>query len=53
MGKEGEPGDMPLMPPIHDTGFWYHALIGQITYRLLTDDRFDISISHSIVTTDG
>ena len=22
-----EPGDMPLMPPFHDTRFWYHALI--------------------------
>ena len=30
-GREGEaePGDMPFMPPIHDTRFWYHALIGQ------------------------
>ena len=24
-----EPGDMPFMPPFHDTRSWYHALIGQ------------------------
>jgi len=26
-----EPGDTPLMPPFHDTRFWYHALIGQMS----------------------
>ena len=26
-----EPGDMLLMPPFRDTGFWYHALIGQMS----------------------
>ena len=25
-----EPGDMPLIPPFHDTRCWYHALIGQM-----------------------
>ena len=32
-GGEGttEPGDMSLMPPFHDTRFWYHALIGQMS----------------------
>ena len=29
--RAAEPGDMPLMPPFHDTRFWYHALIGQIS----------------------
>ena len=28
--KATEPGDMPLMPPFHDTRFWYRALIGQM-----------------------
>ena len=28
-----EPGDMPLMPPFHDTRFWYDALIGQMSSR--------------------
>ena len=28
-----EPGDMPLVPPFHDTRFWYHALIGQMSSR--------------------
>ena len=27
--RAAHPGDMPFMPPIHDTRFWYHALIGQ------------------------
>ena len=26
-----EPGDMPLMLPFHDSRFWYHALIGQMS----------------------
>ena len=26
-----QPGDMPLMLPFHDTRFWYHALIGQMS----------------------
>ena len=26
-----EPGVMPLMPPFHDTRFWYLALIGQMS----------------------
>ena len=25
------PGDMLLMPPFHDTRFWYHALIDQMS----------------------
>ena len=29
--KVGESVDFVLMPPIHDTRFWYHDLIGQIT----------------------
>ena len=32
-GKAAEPVDMPLMPPFHDTRFWYHALIGQMSLR--------------------
>ena len=32
-GKAAEPGDMPLVPPFHDTRFWYHALIGQMSLR--------------------
>ena len=30
-GRAVEPGDMPLVPPFHDTRFWYHALIGQMS----------------------
>ena len=26
-----EPGDVPLMLPFHDTRFWHHALIGQMS----------------------
>ena len=26
--KATEPEDIPLTPPIHDTRFWYHDLIG-------------------------
>ena len=29
--RAAEPGDMLLMPPFHDTRFWYHALIGQMS----------------------
>ena len=29
--RTAEPGDMSLMPPFHDTRFWYHALIGQMS----------------------
>ena len=25
------PGDIPLTPPFHDTRFWYHDLIGQMS----------------------
>ena len=32
-GKAAEPGDMPLMPPFHDTRFWCLALIGQMSLR--------------------
>ena len=32
-GRAVEPGDMPLVPPFHDTRFWYHALIGQMSSR--------------------
>ena len=28
--RAAEPGDMPLMPPFHDSRFWCHALIGQM-----------------------
>ena len=28
---QAEPGVMPLMPPFHDTRFWYLALIGQMS----------------------
>ena len=28
--RAAEPGDMPLMPPFHDTKL-YHALIGQMS----------------------
>ena len=27
--KVGKPVDFVLMPPTHDTRFWYHDLIGQ------------------------
>ena len=29
--RAAEPGDMPLIPPFHDTRFWYYALIGQMS----------------------
>ena len=29
--RAAEPGDMPLMPLFHDTRFWHHALIGQMS----------------------
>ena len=29
--RAAEPGDMPSMSPFHDTGFWYHALIGKMS----------------------
>ena len=29
--EAGEPADFVLMSPMHDTRFWYHDLIGQIT----------------------
>ena len=29
--RAAEPGDMPSMSPFHDTGFWYHALIGEMS----------------------
>ena len=32
-GRAVEPGDMPLVPPFHDTRFWYHTLIGQMSSR--------------------
>ena len=33
-----EPEDISLMPPIHDTRFWYHALIGQISLPVMFTD---------------
>ena len=30
-GMAAEPEDMTLMLPFHDTRFWYHALIGQMS----------------------
>ena len=32
-GRAVEPGDMPLVLPFHDTRFWYHAPIGQMSSR--------------------
>ena len=32
-GERAEPGDMPLIPPFHDTRFWYLAQIGQMSSR--------------------
>ena len=29
--SKAKPVDMPLMLPFHDTRFWYHALIGQLS----------------------
>ena len=29
--RAAEPGDMPLIPPFHDTRFCYYALIGQMS----------------------
>ena len=29
--RAAEPGDIPLMPPFHDTKL-YHALIGEMSY---------------------
>ena len=41
--RTAEPGDIPLMPPFHDTRFRYHALIGQMSsrrqYRVLLMSR--------------
>ena len=36
-----EPGDMPLMPPFHDTRFCYHALIGQMSSCSQTHSAVD------------
>ena len=35
--RVAESGDMPLMPPFHDTRFWYHALMSSCwqQYRAL------------------
>ena len=49
--RAAKPGDMPLMPSFHNTRFWYHALIGEMSscwqIRGAVDSIGLISISHS------
>ena len=45
--KAAEPGDMLLMPPFHDTRFWYDAL----SYRTLSISRSD-NLGKDFLNTD-